>query len=77
MDESQNCVPQSEARRPYTLNDRVRSISINPQNYGYCVQVGCQSFAIETKEKLIENLKAFLDDPSGVEEQWMKNKILK
>jgi hypothetical protein len=55
---------------------KAREIKILQQDLGFVVGVGCQTFAIETKEKLIRNLTAYLENPQGVENKWMKNKEL-
>lgn len=53
-----------------------RSIIIDQKDFGYLVTVGCQHLAIETPEKLIKNLKAYLDDPAAFENAWAKKKKL-
>lgn len=52
------------------------NVTIHPLNFGYNVKIGCQNFAVETVERLIKNLEAFLNDPSGTEKKWMKDKKL-
>ena len=51
-------------------------ITIHHLDFGYNVKVGCQNFAVETVEKLIKNLEAYLNDPRGTEIKWMRNKEL-
>lgn len=53
-----------------------RTILISPLDSGYTIQVGCKNVAIETIDKLIKNLTAYLKDPAGFEEKWHKNKKL-
>lgn len=53
-----------------------RQINIEPLNYGFIVRVGCQTFAIETPDKLIEKLTGYLKDPSTVERKWQREHIL-
>lgn len=53
-----------------------RTITISQPDFGFIVQVGCQTIAIESKEKLLKNLKAYLDDPAAFEKAWDKNKKL-
>lgn len=36
---------------PYSAPDR-RTVTIEPKNFGYLVTIGCQSFAIESPERL-------------------------
>jgi len=55
---------------------RMHNVSIHPLDYGWNVKIGCQNFAVETVEKLIKNLEAYLKDPSGTERQWMADKKL-
>lgn len=51
-------------------------ITIHHLSYGYNVKIGCQNFAVETVEKLIKNLEAYLKDPSGTERLWMRERKL-
>lgn len=53
------------------------SIHIEPLNFGYMVRVGCQSFAIETADKLVTAMAAYLADPAKVQKQWFAGKFLK
>ena len=55
---------------------RPNEIKITALDYGYMVKVGCQSFAIESTEKMIKNLEAYLNDPRGVEKKWNEKKEL-
>ena len=51
-------------------------ISIYPLDYGYMVEIGCQKFAIENVENLIERLSAYLRTPQEVITQWNESKTL-
>lgn len=65
------CVPQQGI--PADIGNRnIYDIHIEGLNYGYLVRVGCQSAAIETREKLVRWLDAYLTDPAGVMENWFK-----
>lgn len=48
-----------------------REIKIRPIDHGYIVTVGCQTFAIDSLDKLIRNLDHYLKDPVLIEEKWM------
>jgi hypothetical protein len=52
-----------------------RQITITPQDYGYLVNVGCQTVCIETKEKLIEKLIAYINNPSETEQKYLAGKL--
>ncbi|MDA3781025.1 MAG: hypothetical protein PF487_12510 [Bacteroidales bacterium] len=54
----------------------IAKITINSLDYGFNVKIGCMNFAVETVEKLITNLEAYLKDPQKTETKWMKNKEL-
>jgi len=56
--------------------ERAREINIRPVDYGYVVQVGCQTFAIEDNELLIQILNEYLNNPQHIENVWMKSKVL-
>ena len=57
--------------------DKARSINIEQMDYGYIVRVGCQTFAVETIEKVINNLVDYLQDPGKTEQEWYKTRTLK
>lgn len=70
MDQLLSCAnveafPQTRDIRPEAVPASNYSITIEPQSVGYLVRVGCQTFAIESKERLIEKLTAYLIDPQG------------
>jgi hypothetical protein len=62
--------PEEEER------SRARTIHIESLDYGYAVNVGCQAFAIENVDTLINMIGKYLKDPKTVEKQWF-NKQLK
>ena len=53
-----------------------RRITIQPLHHGYHVEVGCQSFAIEDKDRLTYLIGEYLKDPAGVENLWLGSKFL-
>jgi hypothetical protein len=57
-------------------SSKMKNISIHALDFGYNVKIGCQNFAVETPEKLIKNLEAYLNDPQGTERKWLRNKEL-
>lgn len=54
----------------------IYNINIKQLNYGYVVNIGCQSFAIENSETLIKGLSNYLKSPSECENIWMNKKQL-
>ncbi len=71
-------VDELDERAPEPLEDvgsiKMRGIFIDPLNYGFIVKIGCQKFAIETKERLIEKLTEYINNPQDVERKWMRSK---
>jgi hypothetical protein len=67
--------PCCEEERPVE-QPLIRQINIEPLNYGFMVRIGCQTFAIETPDKLIEKLTGYLKDPNTVEKKWQREHIL-
>jgi hypothetical protein len=51
-------------------------VNIRPLNYGFIVEVGCQTFAIERVEDLISKLSAYLTTPNEVAGIWMNERKL-
>lgn len=58
-------------------SNKIRDILIRQLDYGYTVLIGCQSFAIETKEKLLLNITDYLNSPQEIEKLWLSEKKLK
>jgi hypothetical protein len=58
-------------------NNKIRDIVIKQLDYGYTVIVGCQTFAIEDKDKLLRNLTEYLGAPGNTEKEWLSNGLLK
>jgi len=65
---------QGEAQAPTRLNI-ARPISIEQLNHGYVIVVGCQRFAVESKDALLHRLGSYLSDPNKVEEDWSTGKL--
>lgn len=56
--------------------DPMHCVNIRPLNYGFIVEVGCQTFAIEKVEDLISRLSAYLTNPNEVTGNWLHEKKL-
>ena len=54
-----------------------RRITIKQLDHGYVVNIGCQTFAIESVGKLISNLEKYLNSPIETEEEWLSGNLLK
>ena len=63
--------------QPLAAASQAREINIRPLNYGYIVNIGCQTFAIESVEKLISNLEKYLNSPIETEKKWFSGNLLK
>lgn len=55
------------------MPDKLKEIKITAMDAGYIVNVGCQTFAIESKQSLITKLSAYINDPDNVEKAWMQD----
>ena len=88
---SSNCNEGYETKASYELEDTpasyelskapnvqysFRNFSVSKLNYGYVVNVGCHSFAIEAKENLIKLLTEYISDPNAKEIQWWETKTI-
>lgn len=47
-------------------------IAIEPLNHGFAVTVGCQRFAIETVDALLNRLNVYLKNPVETENNWLR-----
>ena len=66
-------VPQPVAPQSVT---KAHLICIEPLDFGYTVSIGCQKFAVESVDCLIQKLGAYLKNPEVVEKDWLGNKKL-
>ncbi len=55
-----------------TVEPMTKEVRIRPLNHGYVVEVGCQSFAIESADKLTALINQYLKDPVEVEKAWLR-----
>lgn len=51
-----------------------KEVHIIPLGYGYLVKIGCQEIAIESPEKLVKHLLAYLKKPAAVEMAFLAGK---
>lgn len=49
---------------------RINEISITEVDRGYIVRVGCKTFAISSKEELIEKLIGYINNPKDTERKY-------
>ncbi len=56
---------------------KIREISIKQVNYGYIVNVGCHTFAIESVAKLSDMLNKYLLQPNVTEKLWYDGTLFK
>ena len=58
------------------VSNQIRPINITQVNHGYIVVIGCQTIVIETKERLIEKLAEYINDPAGTENKYNSKELL-
>ena len=63
--------------QPLAAASQARDINIRPLNHGYVVNIGCQTFAIESVDKLVSNLEKYLNSPIETEKEWFSGNLLK
>ncbi len=73
--------PYSTETEPVQTQDRTvpmfsHSINIQPLNRGFLVNVGCQSIAFESHEKMLKYLSEYLSDPRGFEVMYRTGEVL-
>lgn len=56
---------------------RIREICIKQVDYGYVVNVGCHTFAIESVDRLNELLNKYLLQPNATEKLWYDGTLFK
>lgn len=58
------------------VENTIRTFMVRQLNFGYVVEVGCHSFAIETKEKLVKLVSDYINTPDETEKKWFETKQL-
>lgn len=75
MEES-NGISYPIAADPSPTFNQLHTINIRPLHYGFIVEVGCQTFAVEKVEDLVSRLSAYLTTPNEVAFNWLhENKL--
>lgn len=54
---------------------RINEISISEVDRGYIVRAGCKTFAISSKEELIEKLIGYINNPKDTERKYYEGKL--
>lgn len=55
--------------------DRIKEIRIQQVDHGYIVNVGCQTFAVESIKRLVKNIEKYLESPDEIEKAWMSKSL--
>lgn len=55
-----------------TVSTTTRTVTIHKLLAGWVVQVGCQTIAFETIEKMLKEIGSYLKNPAKVEEAYLK-----
>ena len=53
----------------------MRPLAIRQLNHGYVIEVGCQTFAIESPATLIAKLAEYITNPAATENRWREGKL--
>lgn len=73
---SSECINEETPNTPQSIASVTEpvfryNINIEPLNRGFVVRVGCQSFAVSSKQELIKLFAAYIENPEKVETNWM------
>lgn len=73
-DEEMDVAGRDVDARPHSQND-YRNLNIRALNSGFIVEVGCHTFAIESKESLIDKITQYITNPKATERKWFKGEL--
>lgn len=68
-----NSLGQGAPVAPNVNINKIKDITIRALDFGYMVNVGCQSVAVETKEKLIQKLADYINNPLEINNTWFSS----
>jgi len=54
---------------------RINELSISEVDRGYIVRAGCKTFAISSKEELLEKLIEYINNPKETEKKYYEGKL--
>jgi len=54
---------------------KIRDINIRQLDHGFVVEIGCQTFAIESASTLIAKLSEYILLPEEIEVKWAEGKL--
>lgn len=60
---------------PMPVKNKAYEVRVNQMDFGYLVNIGCQSFSIESNKKLVKFLEMYWKDPKGTEKLWYSGKL--
>ena len=61
---------QPEQIEQPVLRQDMYDVLITPLDYGFIVKVGCKRFALESRENLIRELTAYINNPGETVRGW-------
>lgn len=71
---SNPCDPTPAPTAPFGP-DRIKEIRISQVDHGYIINVGCQTFAVESIKRLVKNIEKYLESPEEIEKAWMSKNL--
>jgi hypothetical protein len=51
----------------------MKDIKIKPANNGWIVEIGCQTFVAENKDKMLSEIGRYIDKPEEVKKEYMES----
>jgi hypothetical protein len=71
---SNSCDPMPAPPAPCG-SGKIKEIRITQVDHGYIVNVGCQTFAIESAKRLVKNIEKYFESPEEIEQAWMSKNL--
>ncbi len=70
-----NLIERNDAPMQLKEENIIRSINIRQLSHGYIIEVGCQTFAIESASTLIAKLSEYILNPNATESKHREGKL--
>lgn len=53
----------------------MKNITIKPAQNGWIIEVGCSTFVAISKERMLDEIRRYIDSPSVVEDEYRENAV--
>lgn len=72
--EPRGCTDAPRPCNPVPPN-RAKEVLIRQADHGFIVVIGCQTFAVESADRMLSAIGKYLKNPADVEQKWLNKEF--